>query len=253
MPEPRITALILARDEADNLPGCLASVAWAEERLVVVDAGSRDDTEAIARRLADRVLVRPFDDFASQRNAGLALATSNWIFAIDADERATPELASAIRRAVKSPTCAGYRIARRSVILGRRFSHSGTQHDRPLRLFRRDSGQWTGLVHEKVTVQGPVGRLDAWLDHRTLPDIATFLRKLDNYTTLEARRLRHDGHPYRLSDLTVRPFLSFVALYLVRQGFRDGLEGFAFCALSGLSVAVRHWKLRELTCAGGTP
>src|SRR5690242_11199447 len=84
MPDPRISALVLARDEAHNLPECLAALAWVDERIVVVDPASRDDTEAIARRLADRVLVRPFDDFASQRNAALDLASGEWVFAVDA-------------------------------------------------------------------------------------------------------------------------------------------------------------------------
>ena len=102
MAEPRISVLILARDEAANLPGCLESVAWADEVVVVVDRASRDQTQAIARREADVVAVRTFDDFASQRNAALDLASGDWVFAIDADERATPELAAEIRRVITS-------------------------------------------------------------------------------------------------------------------------------------------------------
>ena len=74
----------------------------------------------------------------------------------------------------------------------------------------------------------------------------TFLRKINEYTTLEAMKFVRDGRTFRFSDLSARPIWTFLKLYLGKQGFRDGLEGFVFCALSGLSVAVRHWKQREL-------
>jgi glycosyltransferase involved in cell wall biosynthesis len=251
MPEPRLSALILARDEAENLPDCLASLAWADERIVVVDAASTDRTEAIANRMADRVIVRAFDDFSSQRNAALDLATGDWVFAVDADERATPDLAGEIRRAISEGAHAGFRVPIRSVVLGRPFRFSGTQHDRPLRLFRRDAGRWVGTVHETVDLRGTAGQLQNALGHRTIPDMKTFLAKMDRYTTLEARRFADEGRPLRSLDLTVRPAWTFAKLYLGKQGFRDGLEGLMFCALSGVSVAVRSWKHRELVRIGG--
>ena len=252
MARPGISALILAKDEAANLPGCLASLGWADEVIVVVDRRSRDRTEAIARRRADVVAVRAFDDFASQRNASLALAKGDWVFAIDADERATPALASEIRAVVaeRGARHDGYRVPIRSMILGRPFAHSGTQHDLPLRLFRRDAGRWVGAVHETVDLRGTVGDLRHALQHRTLPDMRTFLRKIDKYTTLEARAFHREGLRPRAADLALRPVWTFAKLYLGKGGFRDGMEGFVFCALSGVSVGVRHWKHRELSRAG---
>lgn len=247
MAESRISVLILAKNEADNLPSCLASVEWANEVIVVVDRASRDETQAIAQRRADLVAVRTFDDFASQRNAALELASGEWVFAIDADERATPELAAEIRRVTSAPRVAhnGFRVPIRSVILGRPFAYSGTQHDRPLRLFRRGAGRWVGAVHETVDLEGTAGMLAHHLLHRTIPDMQTFLRKINEYTTLEAIKLERERHPYRRTDLVVRPVWTFAKLYVGKQGFRDGLEGFAFCALSGVSAAVRGWKYRE--------
>ncbi|HWE35884.1 MAG TPA: glycosyltransferase family 2 protein [Isosphaeraceae bacterium] len=248
MREPRVSALILARDEAANLPGCLATLGWAHEVVVVVDRASRDKTEAIARRRADVVAVRRFDDFAAQRNAALALAGGDWVFAIDADERVTPALAAEVRRVVadRSLDHSGYRVPIRSVVLGRPFAYSGTQHDNPLRLFRRGLGRWVGAVHETVDLVGTVGQLDHALKHRTIPDVHTFLVKIDKYTTLEAGRLRAEGRRSRATDVTLAPLWTFARLYLGKQGFRDGLEGLAFCALSAVSTAVRGWKLREL-------
>ncbi len=253
-PRPSVSALIVAKDEAHHLADCLSSLAWADETVVVVDAASTDGTEAVALRCASKVIVRPFDDFASQRNAALALASGDWVFAVDADERSTPALAEEVRRSIANDLgrCVGFRVPIRSVVLGRSFRFSGTQHDRPLRLFRRTSGRWVGTVHETVELSGRVEQLASFLTHRTLPDMATFLRKIDHYTTLEARQFHRDGTPFRPIDVTIRPAWVFAKLYFGKQGFRDGLEGLAFCALSGLSVAVRHWKHRELLRSGAS-
>ncbi len=219
---------------------------------MVVDSASRDATREIAEKMADVVIVRAFDDFASQRNCALEAASGDWVLSIDADERATPALAEEVRRVIGQTTNRerGYRVPIRSVILGRRFAYSGTQHDLPLRLFRRDSGRWVGLVHETVELEGACGTLENALGHHTLPNVQEFLGKLDHYTTLEARRAIEERRRFRTSDVTLRPVWTFLKLYLFKQGFRDGVEGFLFCALSGVSVAVRAWKVRELIAQG---
>jgi glycosyltransferase involved in cell wall biosynthesis len=252
MPEPTLSVLVVAKDEAHNLADCLASARWAQERVVVVDSASRDFTLEVARREADVVAVRDFENFASQRNAALALATGDWVLSVDADERVTPELAAEIRRVITLPEacCRGYRVPIRSVILGKQFAFSGTQDDRPLRLFRRDSGRWTGLVHEIVELDGQAGTLDHALAHHTLGDIGIFLGKLDHYTTLEAAGLARASRRFRVRDLALSPAWTFFKLFVVKQGFRDGVEGFMFCMLSGVSTAVRAWKHRALTLAG---
>jgi glycosyltransferase involved in cell wall biosynthesis len=255
MPEPRVSVLIVAKNEAHNLGDCLAAARWAFERIVVVDPASHDATLEIARRDAEIVVTRAFDDFASQRNFGLSLASGEWVLSVDADERVTPALAAEVERVIADPSspCRGFRVPIRSVVLGRPFGFSGTQHDQPLRLFRRGCGRWIGLVHETVELNGPTGLLDNALRHHSLPNMRVFLDKIDHYTTLEAHGLARSERRFRRSDLTLRPVWTFLKLYLYKQGFRDGLEGFMFCVLSGVSVAVRAWKHRELTLAGRAP
>lgn len=244
-----LSALVIAKDEAGNLPGCLESLRFADETIVVVDRASTDGTEAVAQAHAGVVTTRKFDDFASQRNAALELAACDWALAIDADERVTPELAAEIRAAIDSDSFVGYRLPIRSVVLGREFHGSGTQFDAPIRLFRRDRGRWIGAVHEVVELDGPCGRLSRPLRHQTIPDIKTFLRKMDHYTSLEAAQRLRDGARFRTSRLLLRPFWTSLRLYLGKQGYRDGLEGLMFCAMSGVSAAVGEWKLRELARA----
>jgi glycosyltransferase involved in cell wall biosynthesis len=255
MPEPRLSVLVVAKNEARNLPGCLASTSWADEQVVVVDPASRDATLEIGKREADVTVLRIFDNFADQRNAALALASGDWVLSIDADERVTPALAAEIQRIISDPATSerGFRVPIRSEILGRQFAFSGTQHDQPLRLFRRDSGHGAGLVHETVELNGSIGSLQNQLLHRTLPTISVFLNKVNDYTTLEAQGLAGSRRRYRASDLALRPLWTFFKLYVFKQGFRDGVEGFMFCALSGVSAAVRAWKHRELTLARRVP
>ena len=229
-----------------------AALNWADERVVVVDPASRDATREIALSKADVMIIRAFDDFASQRNCALEAASGDWVLSVDADERATPALAGEVRRVISDASGAycGFRVPIRSVILGRPFAFSGTQHDLPLRLFRRDCGRWTGLVHETVELKGPAGTLRHALGHHTLPNVEIFLDKIDHYTTLEARGMASARRRFKTSDVTLRPIWTFFKLYVVKQGFRDGVEGFMFCALSGVSVAIRAWKHRELVLAG---
>ncbi len=245
---PTLSALVIARNEEVNLPGCLDSLlGLVDEVVVVVDSSSTDQTEAIARRSTPLVRVRCFDRFSSQRNAGLEVATGDWILSIDADERVTPALASEIRSLLLTETVghSGFRVPIRSVILGRAFGYSGTQLDRPLRLFRRDRGRWTGDVHETVELDGTEGRLSHPLEHRTIPDLHVFLSKINLYTDLEADQAFSDGRRPSFFDLWFRPFWTFAKLYLLRRGILDGEEGFLFCSLSALSAFLREWKLRE--------
>src|SRR5262249_49762860 len=151
------------------------------EVIVVVDADSSDATEKIAREWADRVLVRRFDDFASQRNAALEMATCDWILAVDADERIPPKLKQEIQARLCVDACevVAFRIPIRSTLFGREFRFSGTQLDRPVRLYRRDSGHWVGRVHETVPMKGEVGLLSSYIKHATHERLHEFLRKMN--------------------------------------------------------------------------
>ncbi len=112
MLEPRLSVLVVAKNEAHNLAGCLASASWADERVVVVDPASRDVTLEIAKRDADIAVLRIFDNFANQRNAALALAAGTWVLSIDADERVTPELAAEIQRVIFGSSDVRMRVPR---------------------------------------------------------------------------------------------------------------------------------------------
>lgn len=242
-----IAAAIIALNEQANLARLLPRLDWVDE-IVVVDGGSRDSTAQIARQHGCRVALRPFDTFARQRNYALDLVRADWVLSIDADERPTPRLVAEIRAATAPATAAAFRVPIRSRIFRRPVRRSGTQDDRPIRLFRRALARWTGEVHEVLQVDGRTGRLRAWLEHDTLPDLRSFLVKMDRYTTLEAQARVLAGRAPRRGDRWLAPPREIFRRLLWKQGLLDGPAGWAFCALSGLSewvLAEKHHRLWE--------
>jgi glycosyltransferase involved in cell wall biosynthesis len=257
MPRARLSAVLITLNEAPQIASLVDALRWTDE-IVVYDGGSHDGTPELARRLGCRTFVHPFDTFAAQRNRALRAAEGDWVLSLDADERPTPALADEIRQRLSDPDAAAYRIRIRSRIFGRRMRFSGTQDDRPVRLFRRDAARWIGHVHEVLQVRGPVRTLRAALEHTTLPDLNTFLRKMHCYTTLQAAQRVAAQQPPRWAELWLRPLAEVARRLVWKLGLLDGPQGWAFCALSGLShwiLAQKHrqlWRTRHLAAAAPT-
>jgi glycosyltransferase involved in cell wall biosynthesis len=161
-----LTVTVITRNESAHIEACLASVDWADERLVV-DCGSTDDTVALAQRAGARVVTNPWPGYAAQKNFAASQATHDWILSIDADERVTPELADEVRaRLGATPAAAGYRVPRMTWHLGRWFRTTDWYPDYQLRLYDRRRGRWTARrVHESVQIDGTPADLRHHLRH----------------------------------------------------------------------------------------
>ncbi len=242
---PTVTAAVIVLNEERMLPGLLASLAWVDE-IVLVDGGSQDRTVELARAAGCRVVEHPFDNYAAQRNRALDRAGHEWVLSIDADERTTPAIVDEIRTTLAVSRCDAYRVPIRSRIFGRRMRFSGTQDDRPLRLFRRTGARWIGDVHEVLQVEGRIGRLRSWLEHETLPDLPAFLSKMQRYTSLEAGQRVRTGRLPRGRDRWLAPGVEVFRRLIWKKGCFDGPQGWAFCLLSGVSqwvLARKHQRL----------
>ncbi len=254
----KISVTLIACNEEDRIGGALASVAWADEIVVVVDARSTDRTEEIARRYTDRVFVRPWSGYADQKRFAERQATHEWIFSLDADERVSPQLRQAIEELKRTgPRHDGYRVARRAWYLGRWIRHCGWYPDYQLRLYRRDRAQWVGeYVHESVRVQGSVGTLRGELWHLTRRSLSEHHEVLNRYTTLAAEEAFAQGKRIGGFTLLLQPALTFFRSYILKQGFRDGIPGLIISGLAAYYVFLKYAKLWErvhLPHGWGTP
>ena len=246
MTRPRLSVVVIALNEEDRIRDCLASVAWADE-IVVIDGGSEDKTVALAREFTDHVIIRAWQGFAAQKNFGVDRATGEWILSLDADEQVEPALRDEILGVLARPDAAdGYRIARRNIMWGRWIRHGRLYPDRQLRLFRRGRGRFSErAVHESVTVEGRVGRLTAPLLHYSYRDLGDFLRRADRYSTLAAEEWARGDRAFRPSQMVTAPLGRFLSMYLLHRGFLDGWRGFLLAVLYAYYVFIRSAKIWE--------
>jgi len=244
---PPVSVTVITKNEATDIADALASVAWADE-IVVVDSQSTDDTVAIARRFTERVAVREWPGYIAQKNYAASIATHDWILSLDADERVTPALATEIRsRLSATPAEAAFRIPRITWHLGRWIRSTDWYPDFQLRLYDRRVAQWTGqYVHEAVTVRGGIGQLRGELQHYAYRDIADHLETIDRYTTLAARQMHEAGRRASVLDLALHPPAAFLRNYVAKGGFRDGATGFVISRMNAYYVFLKFAKLWEL-------
>ena len=248
---PRLSVVVITRNEAANLRAALESARWADE-LVVVDSGSTDDTVRIAREIADRVTAHEWKGYGAQKNHAAGLAAHDWILSLDADERVSPALAREIRAVLDAgPAARGYRVPRVTRYLGRWIRSTDWYPDLQLRLYDRRAARWNDrLVHESVAVDGFVGRLRGELRHHAYRDVSHHVQTIDRYTTLAARQMRREGRRARRIDLAARPLAAFLRNYLVRGGVRDGVRGLIVSILNAGYVFLKFAKLWERQRAG---
>jgi glycosyltransferase involved in cell wall biosynthesis len=216
--------------------------------MVVVDAQSTDDTKKIASEFTDLVFDLKWEGFGPAKQFAKNQASGEWILSVDADEVVSDKLRDEIRRIISSPDpLDGYYLPRKSSFLGRWIKHGGWYPDWVLRLFRGDKGDFTHrLVHEGVKVVGSCGHLKNELLHHTDPDFDHYLRKLNQYTTLNALQLSKEGRGSNLGDILLRPPAAFIKMYLLKKGFLDGGEGLILSLSSAFHVFAKYVKLWHL-------
>ncbi|MBV8793196.1 MAG: glycosyltransferase family 2 protein [Pseudolabrys sp.] len=248
---PRLSAIIIAKDEAANIDACLASVAFADER-IVVDSGSNDATAEIARRSGARVVDHAFVGFGPQKNFALAQANGDWVLSIDADERVTPALEAEIKKAMMRGDVDAFEVPRQSSFLGRVMRHSGWYPDYVLRLFRRERARFSSdLVHERVICEGKILRLREPLVHTPVVRIEDAIARRDRYSTAGAQMLVASGRRVTFFSGYLHGLWTFIRTYILRAGFLDGREGYLLAVLNAQGSYYRYMKAwRELRRRG---
>jgi glycosyltransferase involved in cell wall biosynthesis len=250
---PKLSVTIITLNEAEHIAAAIASVSWASE-IIVIDAGSADDTVAIARQLGARVETRAWPGWAEQKNYAASIASQDWILSLDADERITPALAQEIRTLLETePPLRGYRMPRVAFHLGRWIRTTDFYPDFQTRLYDRRAAEWgRRRVHESVQVEGSVGVLRHEIEHYSYRNIGDQIERLHTYSALAAQQMHDEGRSARPLDLLVHPPAAFLRNYVLRRGILDGVPGLVISLLNAYGVFLkfaRLWEIRNGTRA----
>ena len=247
-----VTVTIITLNESPHIAAAIDSAAWADE-ILVVDSGSTDDTAAIATAKGVRVMSRTWPGYVDQKNYAASVASHDWIFSLDADERMTPALADEVRRLVAGdPAERAFRVPRVTFHLGRWVRTTDFYPDYQTRLYDRRAARWRGkYVHESVVADGPTGQLTHELQHYSYRDLSDHLDRINQYSSLAAQQMYESGRRAGALDLLTHPPAAFLRNYLLRGGFSDGVAGLTLSLINAYSVLVKFAKLWELQ--QGTP
>ncbi len=243
----KLSVAIITHNEEKDIRDCLESVKWADE-IVIVDSFSNDRTVEICREYIDKVYQREWSGFSNQKNNAIDLTTNQWVLIVDADERITEGLRLEITEILKnSPDLDGYFIPRKSYFLGRWIRYSGWYPDYSVRLFRKDKGRFEQReVHESVRIDGKTGKLKNPLEHYTYRSLSEYIKRMDKYSTLAANEMVRMGKKAGIGSIISRPIFTFLRMYILRQGFREGIYGLLLAILYSYYTFAKYAKLWEM-------
>lgn len=247
-----LSVAIITKNEEKNLRGCLQSVAFAAQ-IVVVDSASSDATPAIAAEFGCDFYTESWHGFGPQKQIAIDRCSRPWILVLDADERIPPETADVIRKIVTDPETRanGFSFPRKNYFAGRWIRHAGWWPDRVVRLFRRQAGRMTAAaVHEAVEVDGRIVELDVPIEHCTESNLGRILQKIDKYSTLGAGEAFAAGKRSSPAAAFFRAFFTFLQGYILRLGFLDGPQGLTLAVTDSVNKYFKYAKLSELKRAG---
>jgi glycosyltransferase involved in cell wall biosynthesis len=239
---PRLSVIIITKNEAANIEECLDSLSFCDER-IVVDSGSSDSTLLLAKKKGARVAFHDWKGFGPQKNYALSLAHGDWVLSIDADERVSPELAQAIRTAMETGDADGYEILRWTTFCGQVIRRPFWNRDYILRLFRRGRAQFSDdLVHERIVCDGKIARIRVPLMHHSVRKLEDALRRMDGYSTLSARQIVATGRPVTFWTGIARGAFAFIRSYVLQFGFLNGKIGFIQAGAIAEGTYYRYMK-----------
>lgn len=256
----KLSAVIITKNEEDNIARSIKSVAFADE-VIVVDSESEDRTIEIAKSLGAKTFVRPWPGYGPQKNFAASETASDWLLFIDADEEVSPDLAQEILTHLQNPNKDFYWLKIITVFLGKPLSHLFGHNPR---LFKKSAGHWNdSKVHEQVqTNTGDQLKLGDSLSavlknpllHHSHRTIESYLKRMDRYTTLDAQQMAKENR--HRSGRVVKPtwwlpyhlFLrQFMKMYFYKNGFLDRYAGFMWCLLSAYYEYVMGKKYLKIS------
>jgi len=239
----RISAIIITRNEEENIKACIENLSFVDE-IVVIDNASIDKTATIAKNLGAKVYQVPGLAFSYLRNIGKEKATSSWLLYIDADERVTRELEKEIKVSIKNPDFSAYILKRKNYYLNCPWP----KIEKVIRLIKKDFLiGWQGILHENPIIAGKVGILNSYLVHYTHHNLTSMVNKTNDWSEIEARLRYQDNHPKMTWWRFFRVMLfAFWRSYIQESGWKVGTTGLIESIYQAFSIFVTYAKLWEL-------
>jgi glycosyltransferase involved in cell wall biosynthesis len=245
-----LSAVIITYNAEGQLDACLTSLNLADE-IIVLDSGSSDATQKIAERHGAQFHHQEWLGYGAQKQAGVKLASHDWVLCIDADEWLSKDLSASIRTALEAPAQQAYSFSRCNRFMGRWLRHGEGYPDISLRLFNRRHARWSDdPIHEKVIADCPVEKLEGDLMHESETSLEAYLEKQNRYTSLQAQQMYDQGRKAASGKLVFNPLFRFTRFYLFRLGFLDGLPGLIHISIGCFNTFMKYAKLMALHQAG---
>ena len=244
--QPKISATIITKNEEANLAQCLESLGWVDE-IVVVDCASTDKTIEIAKRYTDKVFVEAWRGQGDQKNRAVELARGPWIFSIDADERATPDLAREIQDVVRRGEVKAFAMRRKNFYGDQWINHCGWWPDWVKRVFRKGEAHFSAdVIHDSLQVSTVVGKLVNPIIHYSFKSPQDFLNRAYWYATNQAKEMHSQGRSASVWTAVSHALYAFFQTYLLRLGLLNGAAGALISVSNGVGVFYRYMILRHL-------
>lgn len=249
MNKPTITGIIIAKNETKMIANCIETLRWCDQ-ILVIDNGSTDSTDEIAKELGAKVVSFASNSFAQLRNKALNFVKTDWLFYIDADERVTPSLSQEILVHMETNSASAMSIIRENIFYGKKVSFGGWGDDLVTRVFKKDKFKnWYGDIHESPKYEGDAIVLHKGLIHLTHRSTIDGLKKSISWTPIEAELLFKSGvKPVTLSTLFRKTLMEFIRRGIIKKGYNDGMTGWieAFIqAFNRLIIYIQVWEKQQ--------